>query len=172
MLDIGGGSGVYPIEVVKAYPNMSADILDLEPVCKVANEYIKKSNLQDRIHTRVLDFSKDQLPKDYDVALLSHIIHFFAKEKVLSLLRKIYDSLSSENGVVIISEWLLNDERTGPIPSALMSLTMVVDMPEGRNYSYNEVSKMLVDVGFKNIERRPLAGPAEIVIGYKGSKHT
>jgi hypothetical protein len=172
MLDIGGGSGVYPIEVVKAYPNISADILDLEPVCEVANEYIKKFNLQDRIHTKVLDFSKDQLPKDYDVALLSHIIHFFAKEKVSLLLRKIYDSLSSENGVVIISEWLLNDERTGPVPSALMSLTMVVDMPEGRNYSYSEVSKMLVDVGFKNIERRPLAGPAEIVIGYKGSRHT
>ena len=27
--------------------------------------------------------------------------------------------------------------------------------------------KILTDVGFKNIEKRPLAGPAEIVIGYK-----
>jgi hypothetical protein len=26
---------------------------------------------------------------------------------------------------------------------------------------------MLTDVGFTNIERRPLAGPAEVVIGYK-----
>lgn len=167
MMDIGGGSGIYSIEVIKAYPNMSAEILDLEPVSKISNEYIKKFNLQDKMYTRVLDFTKDELPTDCDVALLSHIIHFFTEEKILSLLKKTYDSLSSENGVVIISEWLLNDDRTGPIPSALMSLTMVVDMPEGRNYSYEEVSKMLVDVGFKNIERRPLAGPAEIVIGYK-----
>ena len=37
----------------------------------------------------------------------------------------------------------------------------------GRNYSYSEVSKMLTGVGFKNIEKRPLTEPAEIVIGYK-----
>lgn len=71
------------------------------------------------------------------------------------------------NSVIIISEWLLNDEKTGPIPSALMSLTMIVEQPEGRNYSFSEVSKMLTDVGFTNIERRPLVGPAVIVIGYK-----
>jgi hypothetical protein len=40
-------------------------------------------------------------------------------------------------------------------------------MNEGRNYSFSEISNMLSDVGFKNIEKRPLSGPAEIVIGYK-----
>jgi hypothetical protein len=44
---------------------------------------------------------------------------------------------------------------------------MIVDQPVGRNYSFGEVSKMLTDVGFINIEGRPLAGPAEIVIGNK-----
>ncbi|MGA7900013.1 MAG: methyltransferase [Nitrososphaeraceae archaeon] len=84
------------------------------------------------------------------------------------MLEKIYDSLPNDS-TIIISEWLLNDEKTGPVPSALMSLTMIIEQPQGRNYSYEEVSKMLIDVGFKNIERRPLAGPAEIVIGYKRS---
>lgn len=82
--------------------------------------------------------------------------------------RKIYDCLPDDgNGVVLISEWLLNDEKTGPISSTLMSLTMIVDQPEGKNYSFSEVSKMLTDVGFTNIEKRPLAGPAEIIIGYE-----
>ena len=61
--------------------------------------------------------------------------------------------------LIIISEWLLNDEKTGPVPSSLMSLTMIIEQPQGRNYSYEEVSKMLIDVGFKNIERRPLSWP-------------
>ena len=82
--------------------------------------------------------------------------------------KKVYDSPPSDrDGVIIISEWLLNDEKTGPIPSALMSLTMIVEQPEGRNYSFSEVSTMLTEVGFTNIEKRSLAGPAEIVIGYK-----
>lgn len=168
MMDIGGGSGVYAIEVVKANPNISAVVLDLEPACRVADQYIKQFNLQDKIHTQVLDFFKDKLPDDCDVAFLSHIIHFLGEEKDKILLKKVYDSLPSDrDGVIIISEWLLNDEKTGPIPSALMSLTMIVEQPEGRNYSFSEVSTMLTEVGFTNIEKRPLAGPAEIVIGYK-----
>jgi hypothetical protein len=167
MMDIGGGSGVYAIEAIKENPSMSATVIDLEPACNVANEYIKKFHLQDKIRTEALDFFKQDLPRDCDVALLSHIIHFLDEEKDKILLRKIYHSLPEQNGVVLISEWLLNDEKTGPIPSAMLSLTMIVDQPVGRNYSFAEVSKMLTDVGFTNIERRPLAGPAEVVIGYK-----
>jgi hypothetical protein len=44
---------------------------------------------------------------------------------------------------------------------------MILEMNEGRNYSFAEIFKMLTEVGFKSIEKRPLAGPAEIVIGYK-----
>ncbi|MDQ3902986.1 MAG: acetylserotonin O-methyltransferase [Thermoproteota archaeon] len=171
LMDIGGGSGVYAIEVLKQNPNMSAVVFELEPACRVADQYIKRFNLQDKIHTQVLDFFKDNLPTDYDVALLSHIIHFLDEEKDRMLLKKIYDSLPNDrNSVIIISEWLLNDEKTGPVPSALLSLTMIVDQKQGRNYSFSEVSKMLTDVGFTNIEKRPLAGPAEIVIGYKNTK--
>src|SRR5919201_457503 len=36
MIDIGGGSGIYAIQVAKANPHMIATILDLEPVCQVA----------------------------------------------------------------------------------------------------------------------------------------
>jgi hypothetical protein len=170
-MDIGGGSGVYAIEVVKQNPNMSAVILELESACRVADQYIKRFNLQDKIHTQVLDFFKDNLPTDYDVAILSHIIHFLDEEKDRILLKKIYESLPNDrNSAIIISEWLLNDEKTGPIPSALRSLTMIVDQPQGRNYSFLEVSKMLTDVGFTNIEKRPLAGPAEVVIRYKNMK--
>jgi 3-hydroxy-5-methyl-1-naphthoate 3-O-methyltransferase len=83
----------------------------------------------------VLDFFKDNLPTGHDVALLSHIIHFLDEEKDNMLLKKIYDSLPNDrNGAIIISEWLLNDEKSGPIPSALMSLTMIVDQPQGRIY--------------------------------------
>jgi 16S rRNA G1207 methylase RsmC len=58
LMDIGGGSGVYAIEVVKQNPNMSAVILELEPACRVADQYIKRFNLQDKIIHRYLISSK------------------------------------------------------------------------------------------------------------------
>jgi 3-hydroxy-5-methyl-1-naphthoate 3-O-methyltransferase len=169
MMDIGGGPGVYPLQVVREFPNMSAVVIDSKPVCQIAAQYIKQSNLQDKIHTKPLDFLKEELPKECDVAFLSHILHGLSVEKDKILLKKVYDSLvpKNNNSVILISEWLLNDEKTGPVPSAMMSLNMILEMNEGRNYSFAEISNMLSDVGFQNIERRPLAGPAEIVIGYK-----
>jgi hypothetical protein len=167
LMDIGGGSGVYAIEVVKENPKMFATLLDLGPACAVANEYIKQFSLENKIQTKVLDYFNQELPRDCDVALLSHIIHLYDEQKARVLLKRVYDSLPSEHGIIIISEWLLNDEKTGPVPSAMMNLNMIVELERGRNYSFAEISKMLTEVGFKSIEKRPLAGPAEIVIGYK-----
>ncbi|MDQ6668944.1 MAG: acetylserotonin O-methyltransferase [Thermoproteota archaeon] len=168
MMDIGGGSGVYAIQVVANNPNnMSAVVLDSKPVCHVADRYIQPYNLQDKVQTMTFDFFKDQLPNDCDVAFLSHVLRIFDRDKNITLLKKIYDSLHNENSTILISEWLLNDEKTGPIASALMGLTMIVENSGGRGYSYNEILQMLTEVGFKNIERRPLIEPAEIVIGYK-----
>jgi hypothetical protein len=165
MMDIGG-AGVYCIEVVKAHPNMSATVFDLQPVCEVADEYIAKANLQNKIRTSQLDFWKQPLPKGYDLAFLSHILHDYDREKGVFLLKKIHESLPS-GGAVLISEWLINDEMSGPAPSALMGLNMIVETFGGKNYSFDEISEMLKAAGFTRIERRPLAAPAELVIGYK-----
>lgn len=166
MMDIGDGSGVYAIHVVKENPGMTATILDLEAVCGVAQEYVVKYGLEDRISTRPTDFFKDDLPSGHDVAFLSHILHDYDVGKGISLLKKVHSRLT-DGGVVIISEWMLNDSKTGPIPAALMGLNMIVETNGGRNYSFVEIADMLKQAGFKNPEKRSLAGPAEIAIGYK-----
>ena len=166
MIDIGGGSGVYSIQVVKANPHRTATVLDLEAVCQVAEQYIKRYNLEDKIKTKSLDFFKEDTPKGYEVAFLSFILHDYSEQKGIDLLKKIYDSLTND-GMVIIGEWLLNDEKTGPAAAALMGLNMIIETYGGKNYSYSEIVDMLNQAGFKRAKRRFLAGPAELVIGYK-----
>ncbi|HVX03445.1 MAG TPA: methyltransferase [Nitrososphaera sp.] len=168
MLDVGGGSGVYALQVAKEYPQMQATVADLAPVCEVADEYISRYGLAGRVRTHAIDFFKDDLPKEYDVVFLSNVIHDYDEDKCIALLKKAYASISDERGgAVIISEWMLNDDKTGPVPSALMGLNMMIETNGGRNYSFAEVSSMLAKAGFKKMEKRPLAGPAEIAIGYK-----
>lgn len=166
MMDIGGGSGVYCIEVVKANPHMSAVVLDLEAVCQVAKEYISKVGLDDKIKTKTTDFWKEPLPPGYDVAFLSHILHGHNEENGIILLKKIFDSLT-EDGAVLISEWTINDDKTGPAPSALMGLNMIIESNGGRSYSFDEISGMLKAAGFKRIEKKSLTPPVELAIGYK-----
>lgn len=166
LVDVGGGSGVYAIKIAQANPGISALIVDLPSVCQVADEYIRRFNLQDRVKTEALDFFKQDIPGGYDVALLSHIMHDWSEEKDIGLLNNIYKSLTS-GGVVIVSEWLLDDEKTGPVVPALMGVNMIIETEGGKNYSFAEISKMMAAAGFGNIVKQPLVGPVSIVAGYK-----
>lgn len=166
LLDIGGGSGVYSIWVAKENPNMTATVADLAPVCRVAEQYAASYGLASRVKTIPLDFWKQDIPAGHDVMFLSHILHDYSEEKDVALLKKVYAALP-KGGAVIISEWMLNDDKSGPVPSAMMGLNMIVETNGGRSYTFAEISEMLRKAGFQNIEKRPLAGPAQIAIGYK-----
>ena len=73
----------------------------------------------------------------------------------------------ANDGVVVTSEWLLNDEKTGATSAALMGLNMIIETHGGKNHLYAEIVGKLNQAGFKRSERPSLAGPAEIIIGHK-----
>lgn len=84
-----------------------------------------------------------------------------------ALLRRSFEALPS-GGAVVISELLVNDEKPGPVPAALMSLNMLIET-EGRNYTPAEYSAWLKEAGFRHIERVWFDAPAAngAVIGRK-----
>jgi len=82
------------------------------------------------------DFFKEPLPVGSDAILLSMILHDWTPEKDRMILRKCFEALPSD-GALIVSELMMNDEKTGPPPAALMSLNMLIEC-EGRNYTCAE----------------------------------
>lgn len=166
LLDIGGGSGAYDIELCKQYGDLRATVLDLPHVAAIAAGKIAEAGLTDRIETAGGDFF-EQLPKDHDVHLLSMILHDWDEAKDRPLLSRSFEALPS-GGAVVISELLVNDEKTGPAPAALMSLNMLIET-EGRNYTPAEYSAWLAEAGFRDIETVWFDAPAAngAVIGRK-----
>lgn len=63
ILDIGGGSGAYCLAAVQTYPHLKAIVFDLEPVCRVADEFIAQWGLSDKISTHPGDFTKTLFPR-------------------------------------------------------------------------------------------------------------
>jgi len=122
--------------------------------------------LTDRIETAGGNFF-EQLPEDHDVHLLSMILHDWDEAKNRALLRRSFEALPS-GGAVVISELLVNDEKTGPAPAALMSLNMLIET-EGRNYTSAEYSAWLEEAGFRHVETVWFDAPAAngAVIGRK-----
>ena len=149
LLDIGGGSGAYDIELCKQYGTLRATVFDLSHVTAIAAGKIAEAGLTDRIETAGGSFF-EQLPEDHDIHLLSMILHDWDEAKNRAMLRRSFEALPS-GGAVVISELLVNDEKTGPAPAALMSLNMLIET-EGRNYTPAEYSAWLEEAGFRNIE--------------------
>jgi 3-hydroxy-5-methyl-1-naphthoate 3-O-methyltransferase len=152
LLDVGGGSGSYPIELCRQYPHLTATVYDLEHVCGIAKEKIAAAGLESRIATAAGDFLKDAaLPTGHDIVLLSLILHDWDEDTDRRLLGKCFAALPS-GGSIVISELLLNDERTGPPDAALMGMTMIVETQGGKNYSGAEYREWLTDTGFTDIQ--------------------
>ncbi len=150
LLDVGGGSGAHDIELCRLYPHLTATVYDLPQVTSIAAEKIQQADLSDRVATVAGDFFADaHLPERHDTILLSMIMHDWAEERCREILRKSWEALPTD-GRLIISELLVNDERTGPASAALMSLNMLIET-EGRNYTPSEYSRWLQDIGFQEV---------------------
>ncbi|WP_327007977.1 acetylserotonin O-methyltransferase [Dactylosporangium sp. NBC_01737] len=150
LLDVGGGSGAYDIELCRLYPDLTATVYELPKVADIAAGKVSAAGLADRIATVVGDFFADAaLPGGHDTTLLSMIMHDWSEVRCRALLQKCWTALPS-GGRVIISELLVNDEHTGPAPAALMSLNMLIET-EGRNYTPSEYTQWLHDAGFQDV---------------------
>ena len=168
LLDVGGGSGAVDIELCRRYPHLRATVYDLPFVTGIAAGKIAEAGLSERIGTVGGDFFADAaFPAGHDVVLLSMILHDWGEARNREILRKCHAALPS-GGAVIVSELLVNDEKTGPVPAALMSLNMLIET-EGRNYTPAEYAALLDEVGFRDARTVwfEAAGANGAVIAYK-----
>ncbi|MBA3922469.1 MAG: methyltransferase [Nostocaceae cyanobacterium] len=164
LLDIGGGSGAHAIAATLKWSNLQAIVLDMAPVCSVAEEFITSYGLQSRVKASVCNMWDDPFPSS-DIHFYADIYHDWPPEKGRFLTQKSFDALNS-GGRIIIHEMLYNDQKTGPTTVANYNTAMLL-WTEGQQYSGSEISTFLREVGFDNIEIKPTFGYWSIVTACK-----
>ncbi|MGW7518495.1 methyltransferase [Streptomyces sp. NPDC054796] len=152
LLDVGGGSGAFPIEICRTHTHLTGAVFDLPHVCELSKSFIRDAGLEDRVETRPGDFITDAaLPGGYDTIVLSMIMHDWDPDTDRLILAKCFEALP-RGGTLMICEFFLNEERTGPPEAALMGLTMLVETLKGDNYSHTDYAAWLADAGFTGVE--------------------
>jgi hypothetical protein len=164
MLDIGGSSGAHSIGAVSKWPDLRAIVFDFPMVCQIAEGFIAQHGMQDRISTQAGDMWSDPLPAA-DLHFYSTVYNDWAPDKCSFLTAKSFNSLPS-GGRIIIHGMLYNEDKTGPFAAAAFSMLMM-GWTEGRSYSSAELSAMLADAGFNDIQVKPAFGYYSIVTGLK-----
>lgn len=167
MLDLGGGSGAYSIAFAKAAPGLHSEIVDAPEVLSLAQDYIRKAGLADRISTRPGDMLSVPLEAGkYDLVLLSAICHMFSPEENKQLFERAYAALAPK-GRLVVSDFILEADKTAPRFAALFALNMLVGTRAGSSYSEPEYDTWLKAAGFAESKRVRMPGPAGLMIATK-----
>jgi len=156
MLDVGGGSGVYAMACVRARPGLEAVVFDLPAILPLTRRYVDEAGLADRVRLVGGDLTADDLGRDFDLVLISSIVHSFPPEENRRLIAKAARALRS-GGQVVVRDFLMDEGRTGPLSSALFALNMLVGTEAGDTYTESEIRGWMEEEGLSALTR--LDGP-------------
>ena len=166
VLDVGGGSGCFCMAFLNRKPELKTAIFDLPNVIPISKEIIEKEGFSGRIEHFEGDYTRDELPKGFDLAFLSAVIHSNSFETNQELVKNCYNALNPE-GRIVIQDWIMNDTRTEPVQGAIFSINMLVGVEGGDTYPENEVRTWLSNAGFSDIIKVELESGIGQVIGVK-----
>jgi len=169
LLDMGGGPGTYAIHFCLHNTDLTATVMDLPTTRPFAEKTIARFGLADRIGFVEGDYTCQDITGRYDAVWMSHILHGESPQICRQMVQKAAGALEP-GGLILIHEFILDDDLAGPLFAALFSLNMLVGTDGGRSYSQQQLTAMLAQAGCTGIRRLPFCGPTQsgIIAGVKG----
>jgi (2Fe-2S) ferredoxin len=164
ILDLGGGSGAYSIAFAKASADVRCEILDIPEVVPLAADYVSRAGVSEQVSLRAGDMLVDDFGFGNDLILLNAICHMFSEEQNRELFRRARHALAPD-GRLVVQDFILNSNKTGPQWAALFSLNMLVSTGAGASYSEDEYTAWMQAAGFTGVERINLPGPSDLIVG-------
>lgn len=120
-LDIAGGSGCYSIAACERYPALQSVVMDLKNVLPITVEFVRRHGLENRISTLKGNFLEPGLPGGFDLVSFITPLQGYMPDKVILALKHARDALVP-GGTILIIDYMLNEEKTGPIDPAYVNL--------------------------------------------------
>ena len=163
MLDIGGGMGTYAVAFAKKNSRLQATVFDLETVVPHAKKYIRQCGMAGRISVVNGECLSDPFPgNDYDLVLLSNILHIYAPGDARSIIKKAAQALQS-SGTLLIHDYIAG---TGDqVFVSLFDMTMLTGTPEGRCHAYDDLSQWMKAAGLSRIRTKAVNAGTSIMWG-------
>jgi acetylserotonin N-methyltransferase len=165
LLDVGGGSGCFCITLAKQNPELRCTVMDLQPMCEVALDYIKAGGVADRVGVKPVNMFQEEWPHGHDAMLFSNIFHDWGPETNAKLAADAFAALP-RGGRILLHEMLLDDSGNGPLTTAAFSALMLANT-RGRQFTYQQVKSMLEEAGFTDIDVVPTYSYYSVVSGTK-----
>jgi ubiquinone/menaquinone biosynthesis C-methylase UbiE len=163
VLDVAGGAGMYSIALLRANAGARATQIDRPNVNRIARDVAARFGVLDRFRTVDGDFhTADFGASEYDVALYANIARQESPEDNTAVFRKVRRALRP-GGTLVVSDYVLNDDRTGNAWSGLLHIFMLVRTKAGAAWRRADYQGWLRQAGFQNVTFEPTATPATLI---------
>jgi SAM-dependent methyltransferase len=163
VLDLGGGTGSFLLPILNRFGKLYSTLYDLPAVTVATRGRLAQTPHASRIHIVDGDFFKDPIPEGHDAILVANIIHCFPADRVLELLSRIRNAASAKARLLLVDFWT-NATHTEPVFAALMAGEFLLTPGRGDVYSIEDATTWFQRTGWRNIEHKPLAGPASLLV--------
>ncbi len=166
VLDLAAGSGIWGIVLAQASARVRVTAVDWAGMIPTTKRITQKFGVGARFKFIEGDLLEADFGSGYDIATLGHILHSEGEERSRQLLKKTFRALKS-GGTIAIAEWLVNDERTQPLPPLMFAVQMLVNTEKGDTFSFNEIKSWLEEASFKKVRKLEAPGPSPLVLATK-----
>lgn len=145
VVDVGGGNGTLLQQVLMAHPHLQGALYDLPTTIAEAQQRPTLQALGNRCQLIGGSFLEG-VPAGYDAYVVSQVLHNWADEQCLQLLRNCRAAIQPQ-GSLLVLEQVIQPRSRENIPAIEMDL-MMMTLTKGRERTLEEHQALLAAAGF------------------------
>jgi SAM-dependent methyltransferase len=123
MLDVGGNSGEFVLQICRAHPELRATVFDLPVVCDVGENHVRAQPEASRITFARGNALKDPLPAGFDVVSFKSMLHDWPEMEAKRFLTRASQALRP-GGTLLIFERAPLEAFAAPLPYSLIPMLL------------------------------------------------
>jgi precorrin-6B methylase 2 len=153
MLDVGSHTGAGALCLARRYPQLQATLLDRARFRDLAEEFIRSTKLEERVHFEEGHPDQAKPGAEYDLVLLSHRLSRRSREDLPGILGAVMQSLR-RGGMLLVTEFLLEDSKAEPREAALFRLNGLASYGPlfAGALTRSELTALLEQAGFQHVD--------------------
>ncbi len=170
IIDLGCGHGLFGIALAQENPHVQIILFDKPEITPIAQTYVDRYGLKERVQVMSGDYKKDDIGLNYDMVFEACSFAGTTSEH-MSFFHKIATVLKDE-GLFIRLTYTLDDDRTAPLEPLIWELkNSLTGKNQGSTRTNSETFKLLADAGLQGeaiIDMSPWCfNPMRLIISRK-----
>lgn len=170
LVDIAGGSGVFAIPLAQERPDLCITLVELPEALPHVSQFLRRYRVDGKVTLQ--GFNVYHLPwpvKDCDGILFGNFLHWCSDDECRILLKECFRILPV-GGRLFIHEMLWNDNKDGPLVTALWNFWLVA-ISAGGQRTRGEFARLLAETGFDLSQQIATRGGFSLLVAHKVSEN-